>query len=124
MDSAVRLKLVFAAAVAAAMLAGCAASGEHAENFYVAPGKYVLYDCTQLAGTAARLEERDRELTRLMARAKESPGGDLVSAMAYDADYYSNLGELHDVRREQADKKCPSDMKAPPLAEQKRKKGR
>jgi hypothetical protein len=106
------------------LLAGCAVSGEHAESFYVAPGKYVFYDCTQLAGTAARLEERDRELTRLIARAKEGPGGDLVSAMAYDSDYYSNLGELRDVRREQAEKNCPSDMKAPPLAEPKRKKGR
>jgi hypothetical protein len=105
-------------------LAGCAASGEHAEDFYVAPGKYVLYDCAQLAGTAARLEERDRELSRLIARAKEGPGGGLVSALAYDPDYYSNLGELRDVQREQADKKCPPDLKAAPLPAPKRGRSR
>jgi hypothetical protein len=105
-------------------LAGCAVSGERAEDFYVAPGKYVLYDCTQLAGTAARLEERDRELSRLIARAKEGAGGALVSSLAYDPDYYSNLGELKDVHREQADKKCPPDLKAAPLPAPKRGKSR
>jgi hypothetical protein len=55
-------------------LAGCV-SGEHAEDFYVAPGKYVLYDCKQLAGAAAHFEARDKELTQLIARAKEGPGG-------------------------------------------------
>jgi hypothetical protein len=95
-------------------LAGCASSPEHAEDFYVAPGKYVLYDCTQLAGVAAHFEERDKELAQLIARAKEGPGGALVSAMAYDVEYYSNRGELKDVRREQAEKNCPSDIKAAP----------
>jgi hypothetical protein len=107
-----------------ASLAGCAVSGEKASDFYVAPGKYVLYDCAQLAGTAARLEERDRDLSRLIARAKEGAGGAVVSALAYDPDYYSNLGELRDVQREQADKKCPPDLKAPPLPAPKRGKSR
>jgi hypothetical protein len=97
------------------LLAGCAVSGDHAEDFYVAPGKYVFYDCKQLAGVAAHFEQRNKELEDLMARAQKGPGGELVSAMAYTSDYYSNLGELKDVRREQAEKKCDPSMTAPPM---------
>jgi hypothetical protein len=97
------------------LLAGCAVSGDHAEDFYVAPGKYVFYDCKQLAGVAAHFEQRNKELENLMARAKKGPGGELVSAMAYNSDYYSNLGELKDVRREQAEKKCDPNVTAPPM---------
>jgi hypothetical protein len=99
-----------------ALLAGCAVSGERAEDFYVAPGKYIFYDCKQLAGVAAHFEQRDKELKDLMARAKQGAGGELVSAMAYNSDYYSNLGELKDVRREQAEKKCDPSITAPPMA--------
>ena len=98
------------------LLAGCAVSGDRAEDLYVAPGKYIFYDCKQLAGTAAHFMERDKELKDLMARARQGVGGELVSAMAYNADYYSNLGELKDVRREQAEKKCSPDETAAPVA--------
>jgi hypothetical protein len=96
------------------LLAGCAVAGDHAEDFYVAPGKYVFYDCKQLAGVAAHFEQRNKELEDLMARAKKGAGGELVSAMAYNSDYYSNLGELMDVHREQAEKKCDPNMTAAP----------
>jgi len=105
-----------AATFALALLSACAATSNHPENFYVAPGKYVLYDCKQLAGAQAHFAERDQELSRLIARAKEGAGGSLVSALAYDPDYYSNLGELRDVQREMAEKKCPPDVKAAPVA--------
>jgi hypothetical protein len=97
------------------LLAGCAVAGDHAEDFYVAPGKYVFYDCKQLAGVAAHFEQRNKELESLMAKAKQGAGGELVSAMAYNSDYYSNLGELKDVRREQAEKKCDPNVTAPPM---------
>jgi len=108
-------KIVLAAAIPA-LLAGCAVSGEHAEDFYVAPGKYIFYDCTQLAGTAAHFARRIKELKGLMARARQGVGGELVSAMAYNSDYYSALGELKDIRREQAEKKCSSDLNVAPTA--------
>jgi hypothetical protein len=80
---------------------------ERVEQFFVAPGKYVLYDCAQLAAVEIRYIERDKELKRLIARAKEGPAGGLISTFVYDPDYYSNLGELHDVQREQRVKNCP-----------------
>jgi hypothetical protein len=113
-------KIVVAIAVPA-LLGGCAVSGERAEDFYVAPGKYVFYDCKQLAGAAAYFEKRDGELTALMARAKQGAGGELASAMAYNSDYYSNRGELKDVRREQAEKNCPANIVEPPLPPVERK---
>jgi hypothetical protein len=86
-------------------LAACA-GGAHPEDAFVAPGKYVLYDCQQLAEAEAKFAQRDVELTRLMTRARAGAGGNLVAATVYEPEYYSNLGELKDVRREEADKKC------------------
>jgi len=108
-------KIALAVAIPA-LLAGCAVSGERAEDFYVAPGKYIFYDCTQIAGAAAHYELRIKELTNLMARAKQGAAGELVSAMAYNSDYYSALGELKDIRREQAEKNCASNERAAPVA--------
>ena len=107
-------KIAFAIAIPA-LLAGCAVSGDHAEDFYVAPGKYIFYDCTQLAGVAVHFEQRIKELRGLMARAKQGAGGELVSAMAYNSDYYSALGELKDIRREQAEKNCTGHESATPI---------
>jgi hypothetical protein len=90
-------------------LASCAGGLDHPENAFVAPGKYLLYDCPQLATAEAGFVKRDQEFSRLIARAKEGPAGGLVSATVYEADYYSNLGELNDVRREQAEKNCKAN---------------
>ena len=84
---------------------------ERIEQFFVAPGKYILYDCAQLAAVEVRYIERDKELKRLIARAKEGPAGGLISTFVYDPDYYSNLGELHDVQREQRVKNCAPGTK-------------
>lgn len=92
-------------------LAACA-GGAHPEDAFVAPGKYVLYDCQQLAEVEAKFVQRDVELTRLIARARAGEGGNLVAATVYEPDYYSNLGELKDVRREEADKKCAAKAAA------------
>ena len=110
------VKKIIVAVAIPVVLGGCAVSGERAEDFYVAPGKYIFYDCKQLAGVSAHFQQRDKELRDLMARAKQGAGGELVSAMAYYSDYYSNLGELKDVRREQAEKKCSGNESATPVA--------
>ena len=88
-----------------------ASAQERVEQFFVAPGKYILYDCAQLAAVEVRYIERDKELKRLIARAKEGPAGGLISTFVYDPDYYSNLGELHDVQREQRAKNCAPGTK-------------
>ena len=96
------------------LVAGSAkAAPDRAEQFFVAPGKYVLYDCAQLSRAEAGFAARDKELSRLIARAKEGPAGGLISTLVYDPDYYSNLGELHDVQREKAAKNCGPGQKPP-----------
>jgi hypothetical protein len=92
----------------AVLLGGCTAAGDKPEQMFVAPGKYVLYDCTQLARAEASFATRDKELTRLKERAQQGPAGGMISTLVYDPDYYSNLGELNDVRREQGVKNCNS----------------
>ena len=109
---------IFAGMAIAGSLAGCAdPTGERPERVFVAPGKYVLYDCPQLAAVEARFIARDKELTRLMARARQGPAGGAISTMVYDPDYYSNLGELHDVQREQRSKNCAPGIKPAKLIE-------
>jgi hypothetical protein len=103
--------LAMIALAATAHAAFAQAGGERIEQFFVAPGKYVLYDCAQLAAVEVRFIERDKELKRLIARAKEGPAGGLISTLVYDPDYYSNLGELHDVQREQRAKNCAPGTK-------------
>ncbi len=75
-------------------------------RFLVGPGKYTLYDCAQLAEAAAVAVKREGELRALMARASVDSGGRLVSAMAYRPDYYQVHGELNEMRRTAAEKKC------------------
>jgi hypothetical protein len=96
----------FTMAAIALLLSACTSAGDNPQRALVAPGKYILYDCVQLAPVEARLVARNRELERLKTRAKQGGGGDLVSALVYEPDYLQNLGELDDVRREQTEKKC------------------
>lgn len=97
-------------------LAACAGAADHPETVFVAPGKYVLYNCEQLAMTEKKFADRDVELARLMARARSGEGGELVASTVYEPDYYSNLGELNDIRREQRDKNCAAAPRPLPPA--------
>jgi hypothetical protein len=95
---------------AAALLAACGTSSSNDENdasmsrFLVAPGRYVLFNCQQIAQQAKVNGERMRALEGLMAKS----GSDLVNAIAYKPEYLQLRGEMDDLRREAADKKCKS----------------
>lgn len=92
------------------LLAACSAGTSRDERlgkFLVAPGKYRLYDCQQLAQAATGYIERERELRAAKAKAEAGPGGGLVSVLAYDAEYGQVRGNLDELRREAAEKSCP-----------------
>jgi len=94
-----------AIAALAALLCGVAAAQDNdaaAARFLVAPGRYVLFNCQQLAVQATENQKRIRELEALMAKS----GSAFVNAMAYRPEYLQLRGELVDMRREAADKKC------------------
>ena len=92
------------------LLAACGATGDPQQDrlgkFLVAPGKYRLYDCVQLAQAATGFITRERELREAKAKAEAAPGGEFVSAIAYSAEYGRVRGNLDELRREAAEKKC------------------
>src|SRR3990172_5641070 len=91
MTDSEKFRPLVAIALLAAMLSGCASSGGSSDDklgrFLVAPGKYVLYSCPEIAVQAATTAARERELERLMAKANVDAGGRLVSAIAYRPEY-------------------------------------
>jgi len=89
---------------APAMLAGCAS-----QEFGISsskPGKYNLYNCDQLNRRGAELMRRERELKGLMDKAAQGAGGEIAIAIAYRSEYNVVQGDLFEVERVGAEKKC------------------
>jgi hypothetical protein len=108
MISSEKSRHLIAAVLLAAMLAGCAASDDSTGRFLVAPDKFTLYNCAQLAEAAQANATRQRELEMLMAKAGPDAGGPLVSAVAYRPEYAQKRGEMNEMRRTAAEKNCKS----------------
>ena len=96
----------FSAALVVAALLGAAAptfaDDDAMSNFLVAPGKYILFNCQQLDVQAKANQRRIAELEALMAKS----GNEFANAVAYRPEYLQLRGEMTDMRREAADKKC------------------
>lgn len=91
----------------AGLLAGCAAGHEDATaRFLVAPGRFVLFNCAQIAQQADGNSKRQRELEALMVKAGSGSAGRLVSDVAYKPEYLQLRGEMADLRQEAINKKC------------------
>ncbi len=105
--------ITFSAAVAFAALFGSAvvasADDDMMSNFLVAPGKYVLFNCQQLDVAAKTNQKRMAELEALMAKS----GSEFANMIAYRPEYLQLRGEMTDMRREAADKKCKTAPGAP-----------
>lgn len=90
-----------------ALLTACAATPDNsAGSLLVAPGKYTLYNCAQIAQAATVNETRQRELEGLIAKAGPGAAGGLVAAAAYKPEYYQLRGEITEMRRTAAEKNC------------------
>jgi hypothetical protein len=96
---------VCAAALGAA-LSGCASSDDHLAQFLVAPDKYVLYNCDDIAAETVKTAAREQELQQLIARASTDPGGRIISAMTYETDYATARAELAQLRAAAVSKRC------------------
>lgn len=109
-------RLSAAAATIALALTSCSASNNEDKlgKFLVASGKYRLYDCEQLARSAAGYISRERELAKAQAKAEAGPGGGVVSVLAYSGEYGLVRGNIDELRREAMEKKC--DPMPPGLA--------
>jgi hypothetical protein len=109
MTGSAKFPKIVAAALLAAALAGCASSGtsdDKVGRFLVAPDKFVLYSCADIAEKAAATAARERELEALMAKAGEGSGGRLVSTVAYRPEYLERHGEMNELRSAAAAKNC------------------
>ena len=88
---------VCAGAACAIMVGACGLMGENASGALVAPGKYDYYSCEQLSTSARILNDRERELSELTARAAQGPGGEFVGAVAYKTELIQARGELKQI---------------------------
>ena len=78
------------------LLAGCSTSGTR----MIDPGHYSVYHCDAMPARLAAIQERQRELSNLMARASEDGRAEsLIGTMSYRGDY----------ERRSAKKRCCDD---------------
>ena len=71
-------------------------------------GKYLYHTCDQLAGGIKGVIARREELANLMERAGQSPGGAVIGAVAYQAEYTAAGQDLEVLQTTSRSKKCPS----------------
>lgn len=100
-----RLALM-ASLLGTALLAGCAASDDASGRFLVQPDRYQLYSCKELAEAAQTIGARERELEGLMTKAGSDASGRFVGTIAYRPEYLQLRGQMNEIRRTSADKKC------------------
>jgi hypothetical protein len=100
-----RTILIAIAALAATTLCGCA-SEDAAGRFLVTPDKFVLYNCVQLSDAAQANFARQQQLEKLMTKAGTGSGAEIVSDLAYRPEYVQLRGEMNELRKATAEKKC------------------
>lgn len=98
-----RFKPVAFGAIAACVLLGACSS---AEDIFVAPGKYAIYNCKVIEAQGRTSSARERELKGLMDKASQGSGGAVVNALAYRNEYIATQGELKQLEQAAVEKKC------------------
>jgi hypothetical protein len=72
-------------------MTGCASGGDGVFVF-ADVGKYQYHNCEQLTAAGKAQSERQRKLKELIDKAEQGAGGQIVSLIAYRADYVA-IGE-------------------------------
>ena len=93
------------AAGLAVLLSGCGTS-QQTSSLLVAPGKYDIYTCAQIAIRMQDVDTEGKKLEGLMARASQDASGRFVSNIAYEPEYLANRGEMNELRKSAAAKNC------------------
>ncbi len=91
-----------------AIIGGCS----QVEDLYVAPGKFSVYNCEQLAMVGQQSAARERELRSLMAKASQGSGGTIVNAVAYQNEYLAARGQLKQLEDVALQKNCATPWRA------------
>jgi hypothetical protein len=110
------LQLVAKSLVAAFLAAALAACGTSQDTggFFVAPGRYDIYTCAQIADSMEAVQKEGQRLEGLMARASKDASGRIVNAIAYESDYQANRGALRELQKSAAAKNCTNVAVASP----------
>jgi hypothetical protein len=99
------MSLPICVVLAAAVLSGCA-SDDSTARLLVAPDKYVLYTCPEIAREMSIKQAREKELRELMNKDGSDSAARLVSGFTYDPEYLTVRGEINDLRATAAGKNC------------------
>jgi hypothetical protein len=94
----------------AASLAGCS-GGITASDVVMSPGRWDVYNCSQLETTARSMKAREIELAQLMARSAQGPGGEFVNIIAYRAEYEQARASVKSLAETAAQKNCAGQSK-------------
>jgi hypothetical protein len=96
-------------ALLSSALAGCGTiTAQTGSSAYIAPGKFDIYTCSDIAERGQIVQKRKDELEQLMGRASGGAGGSIVNSIAYRTEYMQNRDELTELSRASADKQCAS----------------
>jgi hypothetical protein len=87
-------------------LAACTATLDDVGGLYVAPGKFDLLKCPDLAKRSTVASNREKQLISLMDRANQDVAGPVVNAMVYSNDLNTVRAELALLRKTAAEKHC------------------
>lgn len=93
------ISLALSVALAASLLSSC-------NSLFVTPGKFHLYKCEQLVPQTQSYVSREKVLRELIDRAKLAQGGGVIAAAAYGSEYAEVQGNIDELRKEAAEKKC------------------
>jgi len=96
------------AAILCAVCGGCS----NIEDLTVAPGNFYYYNCEQMAIKGRDAAKRERELKLLIDKAMQSPGGELVSALAYRNEYVTATAELKQLEAAAVQQNCPTPWRS------------
>jgi hypothetical protein len=94
-------------ALAASLAGWNAASAQDTSRLVVAPDKFVLYGCPQLAAAREERTKRLRELESLMAKASAGGvSGQFMGNLAYGSELLVVKGDLREIERTSQEKNC------------------
>ena len=117
MNASGKFRHLILAALLASSLAACGGgtTDDKLGRFLVAPNKYVLYTCPQLADAVVSVAAREKVLEDLMQKAGKGAGGRVASTLAYEPEYAQLRGDMDVLRRTAAEKGCkPAPAAAAP----------
>jgi hypothetical protein len=98
--------------VVAVMASACSTTFDQVGSLYVAPGKFALLKCPDIAARSIADSNREKELTSLMDRANQDTAGPVINTLIYSTDLSTVRAELGELRKTAEEKNCNNPVTA------------